>query len=207
MHLSIALVCAAIGCRGNDGQSVDSAFRTIQRAATVAQAGASVLHVLLNQFDYGGIYGGTAGSPAGIGTYDAQGLEIAYNWVHDVRDDEGSVATTVGIYLDNSEGGVFVHHNVIWKTSWACLGFSRGDKPQTPNELYSNTAATRRGSILWSFSNFAPTYLVHDNIFDHEQRDATGVGTGSLSHNIGPDMDLGSSTEEVCIDPPSGTSN
>jgi parallel beta-helix repeat protein len=43
---------------------------------------------------------------------DAQGGEIAYNWVHDNRG-----ALTTGIYLDNFSRNVRVHHNVIWGNS------------------------------------------------------------------------------------------
>lgn len=64
-----------------------------------------------------------------------KGTEIAYNWVHD------NIATSVargnhGIYLDNNNKDILIHHNAIWNIRGNPIRFN---SPQYNIYVYNNT--------------------------------------------------------------------
>ncbi|OGZ27290.1 MAG: hypothetical protein A2365_01080, partial [Candidatus Nealsonbacteria bacterium RIFOXYB1_FULL_40_15] len=91
------------------------------------------LKILRNEI-YGTRYGGEPydlGVIYAIGT-DGKGTEIAYNYIHDYM--------SIGIYLDGSNSGFNIHHNIIEKSPYAgnfipiFLNY-----PSTNNQVYNNT--------------------------------------------------------------------
>ncbi len=64
-----------------------------------------------------------------------KGAEIAYNWIHD------NYSTSIaggnhGIYLDNNNQGLLIHHNVIWNIRGNNIRFN---SPQYDIHVYNNT--------------------------------------------------------------------
>jgi hypothetical protein len=65
-------------------------------------------HVLQDTADAGAIYIGR--------TYADYGTEIAYNYIHDIgssAEGGGNSEQAAGIYLDDMESGISIHHNVL----------------------------------------------------------------------------------------------
>ena len=126
-----------------------------------AEIGGKIVHndiyqAMLLDLDGGGIYGS--------GTHDAQTLEIAYNWVHDIPSDPNEVVRCA-IYLDNEEGGIVIHHNVVWNVD---LGLNaNGGPPQSAsNQIYNNTFSTR-SQAFWIVNGGSPSlFQIKNNIFD-----------------------------------------
>jgi hypothetical protein len=119
-------------------------------------------HILHNEIHHAMIFDTDGGSIYGSGTHDAGGIEIAYNLVHDMPSTSCEV-NRAGIYMDNEEGGVIAHHNVIWNTG---IGFTgNGGYPQAaPNQLYNNTVATVRGVSFYVYGSDPSLYQVANNI-------------------------------------------
>lgn len=78
-------------------------------------------------WDIGGIY---------VWGTEAEGTEIAYNWVHDIYSD-GIYKIGNGIYIDNFCKDILVHHNVVWNCSYNAFNYSR---PNSNIHYFNNTA-------------------------------------------------------------------
>ena len=149
-----------------------------------SEVGGAFLHndihdVMLRDNDGGAFYGS--------GTYDTNGTQIGYNLIHDLPDDRGSSFPRAGIYLDNSQGNMIVHHNVMWNISHAFWGGSRsGNPPASPNRYYNNTSLSSYGSTL-IIANDTPSgnYEFRNNIFNSPLNfsQKQGIDTNNILSN------------------------
>jgi len=146
-----------------------------------AEVGGKIMYNDISQammldYDGAGIYGS--------GTYDSKGLEIAYNHVHDVRD---TLLYGGGIYLDNSEGGVIVHHNVIWNVNSGFWGGSRGgaNSPKAANKFYNNTVSSRNDALVIDPNGSDSFYEFKNNIYEKPYK-TVGVSQNNLEPGTDP---------------------
>jgi Right handed beta helix region len=124
-------------------------------------------------------------------TTDAQQLQVGYNLVHDLPDRSGDACSypIAGIYLDESEGNIIVHHNILWNIDCGLVGgILPGVTPAGPIRYYNNTVVSIRvdGSEILLPSGYATTlYEFRNNIFDRPMvwGDQTGTAT---SNNLLP---------------------
>jgi len=104
-------------------------------------------------WDVGGIY---------MFGVDGQGTSIDHNWVHDSHSSDPDNLGT-GIYIDNFNSNLSVHHNVVWNCDYDALNYSRpevditwanntifGARNVTSSYLYSGAPDTSRNNRLWN---------------------------------------------------------
>jgi hypothetical protein len=108
----------------------------------------------LIDWDVGGIY---------LYGVDGQGTSIDHNWVHDSHSGDPS-HLGFGIYVDNFNSNLSVHHNVIWNCDHNAMNYSRPavDVTWTNNTVFnaknvtssylhpSATVDSSRGNRLWN---------------------------------------------------------
>jgi hypothetical protein len=143
---------------------------------------------ILNQ-DLGDIYG-CCGS-------DFSGSSIDHNWVHDTipKNDRGytGAASSQGIYLDNGSGNALVHHNVVWNTAYAGLGYNgNGFAPTYPeatgHRFFNNTVGPGNTYSAFSAADTnvdAGSILFFNNIFSQP-----AVATGTYVDDAGAYVNL-----------------
>jgi hypothetical protein len=104
-------------------------------------------------WDVGGIY---------LYGVDGQGTSIDHNWVHDSHSGD-QYALGNGIYIDNFNSNVDVHHNVVWNCDANALNYSRpavnitwanntifDATNVTFSYLYTGAPDTSRDNRLWN---------------------------------------------------------
>lgn len=96
-----------------------------------------VAHAGMVDWDIGGIY---------MYGVDGQGTSIDHNWVHDIHSDD-QYKLGMGIYIDNFNSNVSVHHNVIWQCDFNALNYSR----PAVNITWANNTVFQAGDVTTSY--------------------------------------------------------
>jgi hypothetical protein len=124
-------------------------------------------------------------------TTDAQQLQVGYNLVHDLPDRSGDGCSypIAGIYLDESEANLFVHHNILWNMDCGFTGgILGGFTPAAPIRYYNNTVVSIRvdgAAISLPVGAATTLYELRNNIFDRPMLSGDQTGTAT-SNNLLP---------------------
>ena len=105
---------------------------------------------------------------------DGAGTEIAYNVIHDNRDDRAGI----GIYLDNASRNFVVHHNLVWG-SYDAL---RLNLPSRDNLIVSNTLLATNSSVDYAGDGDMDGTRVINTLANEEIRLVGGETVTNLSH-------------------------
>ena len=102
------------------------------------------------------------------------GTEIAYNVVHDNRDERAGM----GIYLDNGSSDFVIHHNLVWGTYDAL----RLNLPSRDNLIVSNTLLATNKSIDYAGDGDMKGTRIVNTLANAGIRLVEGETTTNLSH-------------------------
>ena len=181
----------------NSTITYNTMYRTPMHAIECSSLiGAHILHneiysAMMAGYDGASIYcGGQSVSSASGPAYDAGGVEIAYNIIHDQPAGTPG-GGRIGIYLDGAVGHVYVHHNLIYNVYEGLMTNERnGTCPLIPDYFYNNTVVA--GTYSWGgWVSPCPSssWVLQNNIFGNGYLNNSGLP--AMNNNIEKDTEPG----------------